>query len=444
MTSLRSFIYLTLLTAITLPASAAVEQLLDNTKAAYAEQVQENRQREGSFRQTEAELKAKKRALEQQLAALQAESDRLSEQFGKNEQQLAEKEQTLHLASGSLGELFGVVRQVAKELQVEMKQSVASIGKAAQMTLVNNIVAAKTLPSAGQLEGLWQVLADQIKTSSQVEDIPVSYVSGDGAYTDITARRLGSLGLLGEQGYLKWDSHIQATADYLRQPPQAPTSSTVLTDNAGSFSVDMSRGNLLEQLANEPDLFERFAQGGAVGKIIATLLVIGILVGLVRGVSLLRTQAQIRSQLKQSGQPGNNPLGRILQVYQEDKALNVEALELRLLESIVDEQQHLEKGLSLIKLFAALAPMLGLLGTVTGMIETFQTITQFGNADPRVMAGGISMALVTTVLGLIAAMPLLLLHNVLSSQAGNISAVIEKQGIGLVAERAEQQLEAMA
>ncbi|NMT04022.1 MotA/TolQ/ExbB proton channel family protein, partial [Vibrio parahaemolyticus] len=108
--------------------------------------------------------------------------------------------------------------------------------------------------------------------------------------------------------------------------------------------------------------------------------------------------------------------------------------------AVVDEQTHLEKGLSMLKLLAALAPMLGLLGTVTGMIETFQVITQFGNGDPKVMAGGISMALVTTVLGLVSAMPLLLAHNVLSSQAENIRSILEKQGIGLVAEQAERDM----
>lgn len=148
---------------------------------------------------------------------------------------------------------------------------------------------------------------------------------------------------------------------------------------------------------------------------------------------------KIRKQLKTPQTPTDNPLGRVLAVYSKEKNQTVEALELRLLEAVVDEQAGLEKGLSMLKLLAALAPMLGLLGTVTGMIETFQVITQFGNGDPKVMAGGISMALVTTVLGLIAAMPLLLVHNILSSQAESIRNILEKQGIALVAEQAEKE-----
>jgi len=160
-------------------------------------------------------------------------------------------------------------------------------------------------------------------------------------------------------------------------------------------------------------------------------------------MKLMLARRKIQQQLANPSKIGNNPLGRILKVYVDSKVKSAlhnstEALELRLMEVVVDEQQGLDKGLSMLKLLAALAPMLGLLGTVTGMIETFQVITQFGNGDPKVMAGGISMALITTVLGLVAAMPLLLAHNILSTQADNIRDTLEKQGISLVAEEAEK------
>lgn len=202
--------------------------------------------------------------------------------------------------------------------------------------------------------------------------------------------------------------------------------------------VDPSRGIMLEQLANSPELSDRLEHGGIVGKIILGLLAIGLGISLFRGIKLTLVRQQINKQLKSPTQPGDNPLGRVLSVYNKEQKRSVEALELRLLETIVDEQQGLEKGLSMLKLLAALAPMLGLLGTVTGMIETFQVITQFGNGDPTIMAGGISTALVTTVLGLVSAMPLLLAHNILSSQAENIRTILEKQGISLVAEQAEK------
>jgi biopolymer transport protein ExbB len=158
----------------------------------------------------------------------------------------------------------------------------------------------------------------------------------------------------------------------------------------------------------------------------------------VRGFAVLSVSRNVKAQLKTPETPKENPLGRVLAVYSDSKAQTVEALELRLLEVILDEQAKLEKGLSMLKLLAALAPMLGLLGTVTGMIETFQVITLFGTGDAKVMAGGISTALVTTVMGLVAAMPLLLAHNLLSTQAENLRNILEKQGIALVAELAEK------
>jgi biopolymer transport protein ExbB len=287
---------------------------------------------------------------------------------------------------------------------------------------------------------LWDALQQQIDASSQLEIVEVNASSGSGEVTQVPALRLGSFALFNDSGYLNWNGQSQRASSYAAQPEFTPTLA-MQSDLVGALpviSLDATRGDLIAQLANAPTLQDRIEHGGIIGQIIIGLLIVGAFIGMVRGAVLLLTKTKISRQLKSPQTPSNNnALGRVLNVYQQDQSPNVEALELRLLEAVMDEQQQLERGLSMIKLLAALAPMLGLLGTVTGMIETFQTITQFGNADPRIMAGGISMALMTTVLGLIAAMPLLLIHNILSSQAEDIRNTIEKQGIGLVAQRAE-------
>ncbi len=346
-----------------------------------------------------------------------------------------------------MGEVFGVVRQTAKELEGELEQSVTSADAQQYRELVDEITEATTLPSMTQLTGLWKALEEQITASGQIAQTTVRYIDGDGQATDKSVARLGSFGLVDEQGYLQWNNDKLEAKHYVKQPVNPPTLSVADKLSVGSVemvTLDPSRGFLLEQLALTPTLADRFEAGGVVGKIILGLLTVGLLIALVRGIALLVTKGKIRKQLKNPATPTNNPLGRVLSVYEQDKHRSVEALELRLLETVVDEQASLEKGLSMLKLLAALAPMLGLLGTVTGMIETFQVITQFGNGDPKVMAGGISMALVTTVLGLIAAMPLLLAHNVLSSQAESIRNILEKQGIGLVAEQAESEQESQS
>ncbi|WP_414931101.1 MotA/TolQ/ExbB proton channel family protein [Vibrio europaeus] len=427
-------------TALSFNSVAA--DLASPAKADANVQKQHNVQRESGFKQTERELAALKAQLIQQRETLQQQNDQLAAQFSQNEDTLARLEEKLRLETGSLGEVFGVVRQHAKELETELSHSVTGAGAQTHSATIKEIVAATKLPSMPQLTGLWSALEEQIKATGQVQSTQVKFVDGEGLTQDVTAQRLGAFGLVGEQGYLNWNGGKQDAAAYIKQPENGPTTSSLtglLAGDRTNLIVDPSRGIMLEQLALTPSLMDRFQAGGVVGKVIIGLLVIGLIISLVRGVSLSLARQKIRKQLKTPQIPTDNPLGRVLAVYSKEKNQTVEALELRLLEAVVDEQAGLEKGLSMLKLLAALAPMLGLLGTVTGMIETFQVITQFGNGDPKVMAGGISMALVTTVLGLIAAMPLLLVHNILSSQAESIRNILEKQGISLVAEQAEKE-----
>ncbi|EGQ9187807.1 MotA/TolQ/ExbB proton channel family protein [Vibrio cholerae] len=436
----------TLALALSLPfafasVANASNSLVQQATQEKAQQQQHNQQREAGFVQTAQELQAAKAELLAERNRLQKEADQLSSQFSDNENTLARLEETLRLETGSLGEMFGVVRQNAKELQSELDQSVTGVEPRAHQQSIDDVVAAKILPSMAQLRGLWQAMSEEIRASGQVQTTEIQWLNGQGETQTVPALRLGSLGLISEQGYVKWDYARQQALSYQQLPSDFPTFShirTLVDGDVVTMKVDPSRGVLLEQLALTPTLSQRLQAGGVIGNVILVLLGVGLIIALYRGAILATLRQKIKAQLKNPEQPGNNPLGRILAVYNKEQQRSVEALELRLLEAVVDEQNHLETGLSMLKLLAALAPMLGLLGTVTGMIETFQVITQFGNGDPKVMAGGISMALVTTVEGLIAAIPLLLAHNILSAQAEAIRNILEKQGIGLVAQQAER------
>ncbi|MEZ9873492.1 MULTISPECIES: MotA/TolQ/ExbB proton channel family protein [Vibrio] len=428
-------------------ASDTTAQLVNKAKSESRTQASHNVVREADFKKTEQELKAIKAQLEAKRTSIQGATDVLTQTFSDNENKLARLEEKLRLETGSLGELFGVVRQNAKELGAELSSTVNSVDRAEHTATVDQIIDAKSLPSMPQLTGLWMSMVEQIQASSELSKSQIAFINGEGNTNKVDAYRLGSIGLVTEQGYVSWNTQREDAIAYLKQPQNGPTLASLSSLANGEVSnvvVDPSRGFMLEQLALTPSLTDRLQAGGVVGKVILGLLAIGLIIALVRGVSLAIARQKIRAQLKNPEQAGDNPLGRVLAMYNKEQNQTVEALELRLLEAVVDEQTHLEKGLSMLKLLAALAPMLGLLGTVTGMIETFQVITQFGNGDPKVMAGGISMALVTTVLGLVAAMPLLLAHNILSTQAENIRNILEKQGIGLVAEQAEKTVESNA
>ncbi|WP_153446572.1 MotA/TolQ/ExbB proton channel family protein [Vibrio algicola] len=416
-----------------LSAKAKAEQIVEN---------KHNHQRVVLSAEQRAKLQSQRDQLAKQLAQIEKQNAQLSETFATNEKILAEKSKTLQLATGSLGELFGVVRLAAKEVQSNYQDSLLGAQGQRFEAQLDKVISTDALPSLPLLTDLWQAMSYKIRTSSELSSVSISYVEGDGKTSTMPAIRLGDIGLVSSKGYLNWDFTRQQASNYLALPSDAPNLESLtanLKEGNKAVLLDPTRGVLLAQFANQPTLMQRIEQAGVVGKIILALLAIGLIIALIRGVKLMQTQQQISKQLKHPQTPTDNPLGRILNVYQKEKKQSVESLELRLLETVLDEQQGLERGLSMLKLFAALAPMLGLLGTVTGMIETFQVITEFGNSDPKVMAGGISMALITTVLGLVAAMPLLLAHNILSNRAESIRNTLEKQGVSLVAERAEKE-----
>lgn len=426
-----------ILTLWFLMSGSALANLLQTTEQVRKQEEIENQKRELIFQRDEQSLEQVRNALVAKRLNLQGKIKELSEQFSNNELILARSEEKLHIESGSLGELFGVAKQVAKQFQVEQKEAITAINESEYLSPVNTIVEGNTLPSKVELYGLWYAFQRQLEVGSSITEVDVPYILPDGIVETKKVQRVGPFGLVDDSQYLQWFGEKRGAKPYQIQPQFVPVKE-VIKESSILFTLDPTGGTLIERLSLVPTVTQRIEQSGVIGKVILVLLAIGVSIGVVQGAFLLITRMKINAQLKDKDNIGSNALGRVLGVYKYDQSPNVEALELRLYETILDEQQKLERGLSMLKLLAALSPMLGLLGTVTGMIETFQVITQFGNADPRMMAAGISTALITTVLGLVSAMPMLFMHNILSTQAENVRTLLEKQGVGLVAQRAEQ------
>jgi biopolymer transport protein ExbB len=180
------------------------------------------------------------------------------------------------------------------------------------------------------------------------------------------------------------------------------------------------------------------ANAGVIGFIIIGVGVVGILLGFYRLLMLTLVSIKVRSQLKSDKPAKNNPLGRVLLVAESNPSADTETLELKLGEAILKETPSLESMLTLIKMIATIAPLGGLLGTVTGMIQVFQQITVYGAGDPTIMAGGISQALMTTVLGIVVAIPTIFMHTVVKSRSDNIIHILEEQATGMIAQKAER------
>ena len=189
---------------------------------------------------------------------------------------------------------------------------------------------------------------------------------------------------------------------------------------------------MLSLILQNPGFFERINQGGLVGYLILIILLFGLAMGGMRFRFLVNERRSIDEELSSGSLKSGSPLYEINEII-SDASLNQEKLENKIEAVLSNTEPVYEKNLSTVKLLAAVAPLLGLLGTVIGMIETFQAITLFGTGDPKLMADGISQALVTTMLGLITAVPLLFVHNQLDTRSREIVQIIEEQAIGRIA-----------
>ena len=424
-------------------SAQSLDSLLKEVKQAKAEEARINKQREAEFlkdKKKQAQLLANAKA---KLAAEKARGEQLKKQFDENEQKLAEAEETLERRQGNLGELFGVVRQVAGDVAGVLDASLVSAqypGRTKELVRMSN---EKKLPSIPELEELWYQMQHEMTESGKVVKYKDAVVAVDGTESQQEVVRVGVFNAVSNGKFLRYLTETDQLIILPRQPAARFTRLAKGLQEATSgivpMAVDPSRGSILNLLVQAPDLKERVAQGKEVGYIIIGLAIFGFLLALYRFIALGITSLKVRSQLKHADTPKkNNPLGRVLLSWYDNKDADLETLERKVDEAVIKEVPKLQRGLSILKILAVIAPLLGLLGTVTGMIQTFQSITLFGTGDPKLMAGGISQALITTVLGLMAAIPLTFLHALVSARSKALVQVLEEQSAGIIARHAEK------
>jgi biopolymer transport protein ExbB len=428
----------------TRPIARSLDELVDLVEQGFGREREENRQREARFLRANQDQAALLEEIQGEVAASEARSDRLEKTFAKNELELAQLETALGNRLGTMGELFGVVRQVAGDMQGHVFESVTSSEIADRKELLEKLGRGKSLPTTEDLQKLWFELHREMTQQGKVVRYPVSVLTIDGIEEEREVIRAGVFSVVSEGQYLLWDTNIQKIRELNRQPPTryvqtvAPFES--MTEGGfGRLAVDPSRGSLLIALIDTPSPEERVQQGGAVGYAIIVIGIIAGLVGLVKLVTLAITSRRVMAQIGQADPNPNNPLGRVLKVYEENRGLVVEALELRLDQVVMEEADSLDRYMWLVRVVSTVAPLMGLLGTVPGMIKTFQAITLFGAGDPKMMAGGISEALVTTMLGLMTAAPLVLLYAFIATSRKRILSVLMGETSGLVATKVEEE-----
>ena len=421
-----------------------LNELLKQVKSDRISEAKIDKKREAEFTSARADKQALLNKAKKQLANEQARNKRLTKEYAANEITLAQKEVELDNAKGTLGEMFGVSRAAAANAYGQIATSIVSAEYTGRGDALDAIANAKAIPELEQLEELWFALQTEMTQSGEISQFTAEVTNLDGSKSTEQVTRIGTFNLVSENGYLNYNDEVGQIQPLAKQPAGyiAGTASSFFGETSGysPLYVDPSRGAILTLETRKKTLEEFYHQGGTVGYAITVLLIIGMLIALERVVVLGAVSSKMKAQQKNLDQPNsNNPLGRLLAVYQENKNADAETLELKLDEAILRETPTVDRGISLIKMFAAIAPLMGLLGTVIGMIMTFQTITLFGTGDPKIMAGNISLALVTTALGLIAALPLILVHSIVAGRSKAVLHKLDEQSAGLIAAIAEKE-----
>jgi len=445
---MKKFTLILIASVLLLPATTwaqeTLDELLREVEQAASEEARIDQQRLQAFQRERNQQQQLLNEARQQLRAEEQRTDRLNAQFDANEQQLAELEIVLDERLGNLGELFGVVRQVAGDMRATMNDSMVSAQLPGRAAFFADLAERSELPTVAELRELWTGMVREVAESGKVVEFNSDIINSDGdLQPGQQVVRIGVFNAISDGRFLQWDSEQNLLLELPRQPAGRFQSMAADLQNASpgsvqEMAVDFTRGDILAQVVRAPDLRERLRQGGTIGWVIVIGGLIAFLFSVFIGLRLIGSGLKINRQVKRSEVSQKNALGRVLSVYEDNPNADVETLELKLDEAILRETPPLEFGLPIIKVAYVVAPLVGLLGTVLGMILTFQQITLFGTGDPRMMAGGISMALITTVLGLVVAIPLTLIHSILQSYSRSLVQVLEEQSAGIIARKAEQ------
>ncbi|MFT6919252.1 MAG: biopolymer transport protein ExbB [Cognaticolwellia sp.] len=444
--ALSTLLVMTTATAVFAKPASDLDDLLAQVAAGQIAQNSQNKAREAQFK---AKLSEQDQLLVQ--ASKQRDeqidlSNQLEQNFQNNELALADKSDALNKSLGELKELFGVLQQVAGDTRSKFETSVISAEFEGRGEFLDEFAqsmgSTSKLASIEEIERLWFELQREMTESGKVQQFTREVVIANGKKVNQEITRVGGFNLIADGKYLEYIDETGTVAELIRQPSERfLTTTTALSNSDGDvvpFALDPTGGSILGLLVQAPDMQERIEQGGAIGYVILGLGLIGLLIAIQRFISLFLTGAKVNRQLKSDQASSDNPLGRVMLVQEQNPTADTETLELKLSESILREVPKLSSKLTLIKIISVVAPLIGLLGTVTGMINTFQAITLFGTGDPKLMAGGISQALVTTVLGLVVAIPMVFIFALLNSRSRNIINVLQLQSAGIIAERAEK------
>jgi biopolymer transport protein ExbB len=432
-------------------AGGTLADLLKEVQNTRAEEAKINAAREAEFRSAASRQTELMNSAVAKRNAAEAASASLSAQYDANEIRINELNELLRQRQGNLGELFGVTRQIAGETSNALADSMigtqfpAAKGTEDRVSFLKRMADAKALPSITELERMWFELQREMTESGQVVKYTATVVQPDASTKEMPIVRVGPFTASSGDEFLVFKSgQLQVL------PRQPGGGMTGIAGNLASASgdeyqeavVDPARGVLLELVTERPTWMQRLIHAEPIVWFIVFVGIVGLALGLFQMLYLLGERSRVQNQLKNVNNPTkDNSLGRVLAAFRGDPNRieeDAEVAELRISEAVLREVPTLERFQPFLRLAVAAGPLLGLVGTVIGMIITFQSITESGQSDPRLMANGIGQAMIATVAGLGIAIPLLFLNAFLASMSRSVVQVLDEQSTGLLAESIEK------
>lgn len=434
--------------AVAQEKAASLDQLLQMVRNSKVAESKEHQQREAEFRRQKANQQNLLNQAEATRTAEEQRSERLETRYQEQELAVQQKRQQLEDRLGSLKELFGHMSSTTSDLRANLNSSLVSAQYQGRTQFLDALLAKMSsntkLPTIEEIERLWFELQRETMESGKVVKFNATVIKPGGEQVEQEVVRVGNFNLVSDGRYLEMTDGNKL-AELVRQPDGKflgmAEDLQAASSGFSAFGIDPTGptgGSYLKAMINTPSPYERWDQGGPVGRIITAVGIFAVLLAIWRLIVLSGVSAKVNAQLRSATPNTNNPLGRVLAVAEENKGVDGETLELKMEEAVLKERPAIESGINLLKIISMVAPLLGLLGTVVGMIMTFQAITIFGAGDPRAMADGISSALVTTVLGLCVAIPTVLLHTVVNGRAKRVLHILDERSAGIVAENAER------